>query len=766
MRKGIAGFVFSTAMVFSAGTVRAEESIEDIFRQLGGEPVAPVKEAPATPAPAKSTEDIFRQLGGEPVKPAAPAPAAVVEQAVPEEPVVAVKEEELPALVEEAAVPAETAIAVAEEKAPRREKAEKPVDPLVAKLEQARRFYLNEELDKAEIQLGLILQESPYHVEAMQYLRRVHDRKQVRAAKQAEASRAEMMTTVQQAWNPPLKAAAMESMDVEEVRDADEETTRIEALRNKMASIIIPNLDFRDANIKDVVRFLSEVCLRLDPAKKGVNMILLGLDAPQQVAARDDGFGATASAAGSRDISITIQLRDIPLLEALRYITDMSGLKYEIMPNVVQISPVNYVSDQKLVLRTFDIIPAVGAELSAAAGETPAAGRAAPGGGFDLFGGGGRTESASTAPSGTVDVSAFFSGVDFPQGASASYRPKFNKLTVRNTAPNIQIIKELVDEMTNAVRRQRSQQVEIEAKFVEVNEGAFSELGFDWSVANRWWVTDENLNGTGGGQQNVFGRTTANRQELNRALGSASGQLGTLLRDAAVASQLKMARLDGSIPFQVVINALERSGGADLLSAPRVVTKSGHEATIKIVEVRRFPMDFDVEEISVTLSGTGGGAASLPPLAYVEPTDYEDKEIGYLLVVKPDVDPDSNTIDLELAPQIIEYLGEDDPRMVYNAGAGTQLFVSMPIFRTRTVNTQVTVADGSTVVLGGLMNEGIVRYKDQIPVLGNLPLIGRFFRSESERSEKKNLMIFVTATQVDAYGYKTNERAQVMELAK
>ena len=79
---------------------------------------------------------------------------------------------------------------------------------------------------------------------------------------------------------------------------------------------------------------------------------------------------------------------------------------------------------------------------------------------------------------------------------------------------------------------------------------------------------------------------------------------------------------------------------------------------------------------------------------------------------------------------------------------------SLPYFRVREIETTVNVADGSTVGLGGLIYDRLETYKDKVPVLGSIPLLGRLFRSEGERSIKRNLMIFVTATQVADSGQR------------
>src|SRR5439155_3517762 len=76
----------------------------------------------------------------------------------------------------------------------------------------------------------------------------------------------------------------------------------------------------------------------------------------------------------------------------------------------------------------------------------------------------------------------------------------------------------------------------------------------------------------------------------------------------------------------------------------------------------------------------------------------------------------------------------------------------LPHFRLRQVTTSAIVWDGQTVVLGGLITEDVSKIKDKVPVLGDLPFVGRFFRSEASQTLKKNLIIFVTPTIIDPSG--------------
>ena len=129
-----------------------------------------------------------------------------------------------------------------------------------------------------------------------------------------------------------------------------------------------------------------------------------------------------------------------------------------------------------------------------------------------------------------------------------------------------------------------------------------------------------------------------------------------------------------------------------------------------------------------------------------------------------------DSIDLDLQPEIVSFRGYDDYIVGYNTqryvdgsinGAEVDdptLYASMAYFERRLIQTQVTIADGHTVVMGGLVDERTETFRDQVPFLGDIPYLGRLFRTEGSRSAKKNLTIFVKATQIDANGLTRAER--------
>ena len=209
-------------------------------------------------------------------------------------------------------------------------------------------------------------------------------------------------------------------------------------------------------------------------------------------------------------------------------------------------------------------------------------------------------------------------------------------------------------------------------------------------------------------------------------------------------------------------------------------------------------------------SSSGGGSSEI--LAVVEPENFTMREVGVILQVTPELSQGGQLINLHLHPQVVsdptwknygmripksansqfnafdsvssimnslvESLSQPimggmtdqevaDVRNLLvgssrtsinaiNSGENTLSYydapMEQPFFKTRSIETDITIANGATVVMGGLITEERKSMEDKIPYLGDIPWIGRFFRSRSEWSNKRNLLIFVTARLVDPMG--------------
>ena len=153
---------------------------------------------------------------------------------------------------------------------------------------------------------------------------------------------------------------------------------------------------------------------------------------------------------------------------------------------------------------------------------------------------------------------------------------------------------------------------------------------------------------------------------------------------------------------------------------------------------------------------SGGSNQGSFPVTPTTPTAFEVRNTGVTLEVEPVVGPDEYTIDLNLVPQVVEFEGFINYGSPIQTSSTNALGVSVtnvitpnvinqPIFSTRKVTTSVSVYDGNTVVLGGLMREDVQKVEDKVPILGDLPIIGRLFRSSVDQHLKRNLVIFVSA---------------------
>jgi general secretion pathway protein D len=355
-------------------------------------------------------------------------------------------------------------------------------------------------------------------------------------------------------------------------------------------------------------------------------------------------------------------------------------------------------------------------------------------------------------------------------------------LFVRATLSDLDIIEQAIQILNVA-----PPQVEIEARFAEINQTDSKALGFDWLLGNTL-IGGGRLGLSGGSAPSYTGQpSAANPGSISPVDGSqilpggvfpgtsAAGLAAPGANDQLVTSGLRNTTADsGKIPevfsltgiltdpqFKVVIRALEQRDGVDLLSAPKVTTLSGRQAHMEVSDVRT---------IAVGLNNQGGGGGvgnnvNQAAINLIIPGTVS-QPFGPVLDVVPYVSSDDETIQMTILPTITEFVGYDDPGpfvpQILGLTSGSSPIsrtsvLPLPRLRVRMVTTSAIVWDGQTVALGGLIAEDNVKSRDKVPVLGDIPVVGRLFRSENSRTVKKNLMIFVTATIVDAAGKRVHD---------
>ncbi len=693
---------------------------------------------------------------------------------------------------------------------------------------EAEGFYNTGRYDMAFRRYEQILNIDPYNIAARKGQEKVNLAKDNYAVQGYDHTRSLMVYQVDKAWDRPVRRFGVKGGGIIEGPAQDIRNTA--AIEAKLNRIIIPKVEFKDATVRSAVDFLKAKSRDLDPETdpskpKGVNIVLKLDTAPGAPAAAAVVVPAApaipgletpatpvvtevpaAPAINPAEARITLALANVPLMEVLRYITSLSNLKIKIDPYAVAIVPASEPTDA-LYTKEYKVPPGfIGSVPGGGGGESPLA---APAAGTTA----GDAKGAGNNIAGRAKARDFLEGqgVTFPPGASATYSPTSSRLVVRNTQSNLDLIDNLVDITIGEAPRQ----VEIEAKFVEITQNNLKELSFDWLVG------PFNVPGTDPGQGSPPGKvlvgggtasTTAgsfpfSTSGLNSITGgNRSGNLA-ISSNAIDALLFPSGALSGAAPallgvagtltdpqFQVVVRALNQKKGVDLLSAPRVTTKSGQRAVIEIIREFRYPTEFDPPQIPQTVGGstsfsssptgavTGGGSGAFP-VTPTTPTAFETRNTGVTLEVEPTVGPDGYTIDLNLVPQVVEFEGfinygspikTVSPLGLLGSATGTGTssvtltdnVINQPIFSSRKVTTSVTIWDGQTVVIGGLIREDVQKIEDKTPFFGDLPLFGRLFRSSVDQHLKRNLIIFVSARLINPAGeaiLQDDEKDEVVE---
>lgn len=292
-------------------------------------------------------------------------------------------------------------------------------------------------------------------------------------------------------------------------------------------------------------------------------------------------------------------------------------------------------------------------------------------------------------------------------------------------------------------------QIAIEAKFLEVTQGALDELGLKFSAGTqegaRVGVSDlallrqiSVLNGTGDNKNGI---------DMAGALNYGSGY-GNFIDALPVLNRYQS---------RVVLRAIEQNTDSDLMCTPKVTVLSGRKAEIVIADEFRYPQSYRDGIANVGNDGRGSSAAGVAILAGA-PENFTTRNIGIEMTVTP-VAEHNGCIHLTLEPRVtqlagfMEYGGEN---ITSTSGTGASEEHSsgfkQPTFATRKIKTELSIKSGSTVVMGGLTREEVKETHDRIPLFGDIPIFGKLFQSKGKTSQKKNLLIFVTANLVDENG--------------
>jgi len=306
-------------------------------------------------------------------------------------------------------------------------------------------------------------------------------------------------------------------------------------------------------------------------------------------------------------------------------------------------------------------------------------------------------------------------GTMLSERGSISVDERTNTLLIRDTAERLQSVRRMVRTLDIPIK-----QVLIEARIVVVNDDVSRDLGIRLGVTNVETSGDDGLTLISG---NGAGTDTMLNSALENASDPANGtffpiQLPNLTNRYNVnvpitnpAGTFGLAVLDGDFLVDLELTALQSEGRGEIVSTPRVITANQKEARIE-------------QGVEIPFQQAASSGA----------TNIQFKKAVLSLIVTPQITPDNNIImDLRVNKDSV---GD----IISTGGFGG----TVPSIDTRQVETQVLVANGQTVVLGGIYETERRETVNKVPFLGDIPYAGVLFRSTEVQNDKAELLIFVT----------------------
>jgi len=381
---------------------------------------------------------------------------------------------------------------------------------------------------------------------------------------------------------------------------------------------------------------------------------------------------------------ITLRLQNVPWDQALELVLKTRGLDQRQIGNVLMIAPAEEISERER--QQIEANKQI-AELAPLSTEFIRVRYAKANEVVDLFSAGSEDGGSLISARGSVIVD-----------------PRTNSLIVTETAAKLTEIRSLIDLVDIPIR-----QVMIEARIVIAQSSLDEELGIRWGGGH----TNTNF---GGNALSVSG-DTANVSALNQAM--IDGTPGALSYPGALLVDLGVAEPAGTFAvgftskdvfLTAELSALEAVGKGEVVSQPKVITGDKQKASIK-----------SGTEVPYQESSAGGATAT------------QFKEAVLQLDVTPNITPDDRIL-LDLI------INQDSIGELVPSGNGG----SIPTIDTTQLTTQVLVGNGETIVLGGVFRTEDLEKVSKVPILGDLPVMGQFFRSSSTSRTKTETLIFIT----------------------
>ncbi|MBB1337224.1 type IV pilus secretin PilQ [Pseudoalteromonas sp. SR44-2] len=281
---------------------------------------------------------------------------------------------------------------------------------------------------------------------------------------------------------------------------------------------------------------------------------------------------------------------------------------------------------------------------------------------------------------------------------SVSVDQRTNTLLVKDTVKSIENIRRMIETLDIPV-----QQVVIESRMVTVRDNVTEDLGVRWGFSDQG--SSVGISGSLEGAEGIYNATsTSNAPSISDRL-----NVNLPITNPAASIGLHIAKLANGTLIDLELSALEEENKGEIIASPRIIAANQQKARIE-----------QGTEIPYTESASSGA------------TTVSFKKAVLSLEVTPHITPDNKVI-LDLI------ITQDTRGDTVQTGTGEAVSID-----TQEIQTQVLVENGQTVVLGGIFQQQIINTTSKVPILGDIPYVGRLFKTTSEFNEKRELLIFVT----------------------
>lgn len=632
-------------------------------------------------------------------------------------------------------------------------------------------YYELGQYDEALKEFTAVLRLDPQNTAARRGMEHVNRARTAYFAVARDEARGSALADVDKQWERPVPLLETPEEPSSFSRPLDAPLVNVD---QKLGLIRLPRVQLDGASVEEAVDYLRNQArmhdsTALTTAERGVNISL------------NPGSESSISAKEVASKKVTLNLQNVPLRDALDYVARAAGLV--LRTNAYGAELISSSDETSYMLtKTIAVPPGFFSSLSESSSESESS---------DPFASGDSSSSGMTLKRVDPQKALASLGLKLPEGSFIQYNAGSSTILFHGTPRDLSMLEELVASKS----AEQPLQVVVSATFLEVNQTDLEELGFNWIVnlnldPTKWFMSGAGTDKDGynntvldsaasvagaaspvgvvGGLRS--GNQVFTEDSINGMIerGSSARSSGVAYAPGGAPSIVTMRGIWSQADVTMIMRGLSQKKGTDIMQHPSVIVKPGEKAMFFSGRELIYPTEYDPPEMpNNSNNNSGGGRNPSMPITPAHPSAFETRQLGTIFNVEvTGISDDKAIVEMTVAPEIVEFDGfinygtpifvpviglnndKDDISMVKISDN----LILQPVFSSRRMTSPVRIATGNTLVIGALKKSTSITYEDKIPVLGDIPWVGRLFRSKGSKEERKAIIIMVKAEVVDPGG--------------